>query len=140
VRLADLYPTLLAAVSAGPASDAASAGDARDLLAPGAAQIESVPLLTTLEAYPHRRLGIVTEGYKLILTQRDGVWSPRLFRQGREDVDLAAPAPQVASQLRDRLWDLHDVRKSDTAARLLPIDDEQRKQLEALGYAPEPSP
>lgn len=136
VRLSDLHTTLLSAVLASPP---APDGDTRDLLAPGAERESSIPLLTTLEANPERRIGIVADGYKLILTLRDGVWSSRLHPLGDESVDLAAPAPQVAARLREQLWSLYERRRSETEAPLLPLSEESRRNLEALGYVDAPA-
>ncbi|MGH0032333.1 MAG: sulfatase [Myxococcota bacterium] len=135
-RLADLHPTLLGALLDAPPT---SPDATRDLLAPEAAQGASVPLLTTLAVYPHRRLGIVADGYKLILTLRSGVWTSRLHRRGDESIDLAAPAPHVASALRERVWALRDERTAAAAAPLRPVDEQERRQLEALGYTAEPA-
>jgi arylsulfatase A-like enzyme len=132
VSLVDLYPTLLARLGAGAASDGLPG---RDLLAAGASERESTPYLDTLSYGATRRTGLVAEGYKLILTWQDGSWRARLFRRGDEDVDLAAPAPQVATRLRERLIALHDEsERSRRAETQQPLTDEERARLEALGY------
>ena len=134
VRLADLYPTLASALlDLSPAPDL----DARDLLAPDAERSDSVPLLTTLRVHREPRFGIVADGYKLILTLRDGIWAPRLYRRAREDVDLAAAAPQLATRLRDRAWELREQRDSGEQAPFQPLDPERIRNLEALGYVGE---
>jgi arylsulfatase A-like enzyme len=135
--LVDVFPTLVAAVLGTP-PDPALPG--RDLLAEGAESRDSVPLLSTLSAYSKRRLGIVADGYKLILTRRDDVWQPQLFRLGHEDVDLAAPAPQVTSRLREQLWSLRDRYDAGALAPVRQISERQRQQLEALGYVEAPAP
>jgi arylsulfatase len=135
--LVDVFPTLLAAVLGTP-PDPALPG--RDLLAEDAASRDSVPLLSTLSAYSKRRLGIVADGYKLILTRTNDVWQPQLFRLGHEDVDLAAPAPQVTSRLREQLWSLRDRYDAGALAPVRQISERQRQQLEALGYVEAPAP
>jgi hypothetical protein len=138
VRLADLYPTLLSAALGADAGLDLGNRDARDLLAPGAADAQSVPLLATLGANPSPRLGIVRDGFKLILTLEDGVWSSRLYRQGDESVDLAAPALHVAARLREQLWELRQLRGSGVVAPYLEMSEQALQNLEALGYVVEP--
>ena len=135
--LVDLFPTLLAAATGSP-PDPALPG--RDLLAEGAESRDSVPLLSTLSAYSKRRLGIVADGYKLILTRTNDVWHPQLFRRGHEEVDLAAPAPQVTARLREQLWALRDRHHAGELAPIRRISEQQRRQLEALGYVEAPEP
>jgi arylsulfatase len=135
--LVDVLPTVLAAVLGAP-PDPALPG--RNLLAEGAEARDSVPLLSTLSAYPKRRLGIVADGYKLILTRRNDVWHPQLFRRGHEEVDLAAPAPQVTSRLREQLWSLRERYDVGELAPIRKITEQQRGQLEALGYVDAPAP
>ena len=135
--LVDVFPTLLAAVLGAP-PDPALPG--RNLLAEGAGSLDSVPLLSTLSAYSKRRLGIVADGYKLILTFRNDVWQPELFRRGHEDVNLAAPAPQVTSRLREQLWSLRGRYETGERAPLRRISEHQLSQLEALGYVEAPKP
>jgi arylsulfatase len=128
--LLDLLPTLLGAVLGETAPEGLTG---RDLLAPGADAHDSVPLLATLSSYRERRLGIVADGYKLILTRRNDVWQPQLFRRGHEDVDLAAPAPQVTAALREKLW-AQRARSDGEVAPLREVTPTERAQLEALGY------
>jgi arylsulfatase len=131
VSLLDLYPTLLARL----AGAAAEGLPGRDLLAPGAASRESTPYLDTLAYGATRHTGLVAEGYKLILTWREGSWRARLFRRGAEEVDLAAPAPQVAARLRERLIALHDEsERSRRAETQQALTADERARLEALGY------
>jgi arylsulfatase len=133
--LLDLLPTLLQSVLGDAPPDDLPG---RDLLAAGAERNDSVPLLSTLASYRDRRLGIVADGYKLILTKRNDVWRPQLFRQGREDVDLAAPAPHVTAELRSRLWELRSRYDRGVIAPLLEVTEQERSNLEALGYADPP--
>jgi arylsulfatase A-like enzyme len=138
--LVDLLPTLLARLGEPVPGDLAG----RDLLAAGAEERDSVPLLSTLGSYRARRFGIVVDGYKLILTLRNDVWIAQLFRQGREQVDLAAPAPQLTARLRAQLRELRNRYDRGVIAPILEISDQERRDLEKLGYVhesnPEPAP
>ena len=141
VSLVDLRPTLLARLlGETPPSELAG----RDLLAPGAEEHDSVPLLSTLGSYRARRYGIVVDGYKLILTRRNDVWLAQLFRQGHEQLDLAAPAPQLTARLRAQLRELRSRYDRGVVAPLLAVSEQERRDLEALGYvheaAPDPPP
>lgn len=131
VSLVDLRPTLLAALTGeAPAADARG----RDLLAPGADRRDSVPLLSTLFAYRLQRHGIVSGGYKLILTREGDIWSSSLYRLGDERVDLAAPAPQLTARLREDLRRLRDELDHDLPEQPRDLDERERRELEALGY------
>jgi arylsulfatase A-like enzyme len=137
VSLVDLRPTLLAALAdLPPAHDTRG----RDLLASGAEAGESVPLLSTLFAYRLPRHGIVSGGYRLILTHEDDIWTPSLHRLGDESVDLAAPAPQVAARLREQLRELRDELDRQLPERPRALSERERRELEALGYLHESAP
>jgi arylsulfatase len=130
VSLRDVHPTLIARLTGVKAPP----GAGRDLLAPGAAETESEPYMATLGAGPQRRFAIVADGYKLITAERDGVFDSRLFRVGREDVDLSPAAPQLVADLRSRLAKLRDglAAAPETVQDLSEAD---RDRLRALGYA-----
>ena len=65
----------------------------------------------------------------------DGVWRGRLTRRDREDVDLSAPAPQVAARMRARLNEMRKrYRRIDVESRA-DLSAEDLEKLEALGYA-----
>ena len=141
VSLVDLYPTLLARLVPEPGEAGAPGLPGRDLLADGAEERSSVPYLDTLSYGATRRTGVVADGYKLILTWRDGVWQSRLFRKGHEDVDLGASAPQLTAALRDRLGELqHQVVADGRAELRQQLTPEERAQLEVLGYASDGTP
>jgi arylsulfatase A-like enzyme len=131
VTLVDLHTTLLRRLT----GEAPGGGPGRDLLAPGAEDVASLPFLETIAYSGSKRVGLVADDYKLILTWREGVWQARLFRRGREDVDFSASAPQVAAALRDRLGELQAgfaaLRPDVLNQELSP---EVRARLEALGY------
>jgi arylsulfatase len=127
VSLRDLYPTLLQRLAG-----TAPRGAGRDLLAPDAAERDSEPYLSTLGAAPQRRYAIVADGYKLVVAEREGVFDSRLYRLGREDVDLSPAAPQVAAALRERLDRLRGgLVRGDEVPQAL--SDGDREQLRALG-------
>ena len=65
------------------------------LLAPDARHGVSVPYLDTLNAYRSRRLGLVEDGYKLILTQRAGTWYAELYRRGFRPLYKPIPEPNA---------------------------------------------
>ena len=109
-----------------------------DYPTPGSVERErdSVPLLDTLAYGATRRTGIVERGYKLILSFSDGAWRARLYRRGREGADLAAPAPQLAAQLRESLVAHQERGERDARAETAQeLDARERAALEALGYA-----
>jgi arylsulfatase len=136
--LLDLFPTLVRRLL-GP--DTAADLPGRDLLADGAAQQTSVPYFDTLAYGPIRRTGVLADGYKLILSWRDGVWQSRLYRRGHEDVDLSASAPQVTATLRERLGEVqHRALASARAELRQEVSPEERARLEALGYTDDAAP
>jgi arylsulfatase len=147
VALVDVLPTLLALVGAGGATGAPSGGGeggagaaaaaappGRDLLAPGASQAASVPYLATLGGSTVVRHGVVEGDYKLVLSERDGVWDARLVRRGREQVDLAPAAPQIAAQLRERLAELRARHATGREELRQEFSPEERERLRSLGY------
>ncbi|MGI9590244.1 MAG: hypothetical protein ACR2P8_02660, partial [Myxococcota bacterium] len=110
----------------------------RDLLAAAAPAAHSEPYMATLGATPQRRYALVADGYKLVVVERNGVYDSRLYRLGREDVDLSPAAPQIASALRDRLDQLRSrlERRAETPQEL---SDADRARLRALGYDASPA-
>jgi arylsulfatase len=135
--LADLQRTLTRWVGEAPLDDIRVG---RDLLSPDAPQQTSVPLLSTLAAYPAPRWGIVSDDYKLILTLDGDIWSAELYRLGNEEVNLAAPAASVAARLRQELKALRERYDRGAPEQATPLTEERRAQLEALGYLHEPEP
>jgi arylsulfatase len=129
--LVDLPPTFTALLLQTPPRPE-QAG--RPLLEPGAEQRASTPYLATLGGSKVLRLGIVHGEFKYLVTLRDGVWDGRLLRRDREEVDLSAPAPHVAAEMRKRLEGLmrRYQRVSEESRPETPAD---REKLEALGYA-----
>jgi hypothetical protein len=137
VSLVDVVPTLLRRLLV----DAPPDLPGRDLLADGAETQDSVPLLDTLAYGAMRRTGLIERGYKLILAFADGTWRARLYRRGQEGTDLAAPAPQIASSLRDSLAALQARNERGARAEAAQdVSDEERAALQALGYATDGTP
>jgi arylsulfatase len=134
VALVDVFPTLLRLLTGVPAR-ADSAG--RDLLAPGAERRHSVAFFATLSAGAEPRFGFVEGGYKYIATLRDGMWRSQLFRSGREEVDLSAPAPQLAGRMRRRLETLRLRYDRGATERRQVLSVEDAEKLRALGYVEE---
>ena len=136
--LLDVYPSLLGllAIDAAPGRRGG-----RDLFAAGARHPAGVPYLSTLGALPDVQLAIVEDGFKFIATERGGVFDGRLHAVGREDADLAAASPQVASRLRERLAALRASTVAVVDAEAQQLDAEDRERLRALGYLEdEPEP
>ncbi len=71
VSLLDVFPTLLTLLEGVPA-DPDAAG--RDLFAADAAQQASRPYLATLGGSKTLRYGIIEDGYKFVMSDREGVW------------------------------------------------------------------
>ena len=133
--LTDVLPTLVAAVSDVPIEPAPRG---RDLLAPGAANAVSRPYLATLGGSRRLRFGLVDGDYKLVLSERDGVWSSRLTRRGRGELDLAAAAPQITGPMRKRLQRIRARMARGRAEVRQELSAQERENLRALGYVDEP--
>ena len=129
VSLVDLFPTLAALAGAGRTDTSG-----RDLLAAGASARDSVPYLATLGAAPEPRYGIVADDYKLILTHRDDLWRSQLHRRGRDQIDLSAPAPQIARRLRGELAALRRRFVGAGREHRQQLTPEEEQGLHALGY------
>lgn len=130
--LLDLYATLLA-LATDAAPDPAARG--RDLLARGAAEDASPVYLATLGGSRERRYGWIEDGYKFVLLYRDDVWQGQLFRLGDDSIDLAAPAPQLAASLRERIAEFRDrMPQVEPVVRAEPLSEDDRANLRALGY------
>ena len=98
-----------------------------------------MPYLATLGGAAEPRVGLVEDGYKLILTWRGDLWSAQLYRSGHEDLDLSAPAPQVARRLRARLDELRRRYARDVEERRQEFSRDEEAMLRALGYLETPS-
>jgi len=142
--LLDLHATLrgLAAI---PASEPSAPG--RDLLAPGASEHPSRLYLATLWGSNEARFGWIEDGFKYVVTLRDGVWNGELFRLGHDEIDLAAPAPQIAASMREKLAVFREQTLHPAPVVRPELSEQDRAQLRALGYEarsrsepPEPAP
>jgi arylsulfatase len=136
VSLVDVAPTLTRLLLGAPRIPD---GPGRDLLAPDAGDRDSVPYLATLGGGPAPRIGLVEDGYKLILTWRGDLWSAQLYRRGHEEVDLSAPAPQVARRLRAQLDELRQRYDRDVEERRQEFSEDEEAMLRALGYLESPA-
>jgi arylsulfatase A-like enzyme len=132
--LVDLFPTLLArAVAVSPEPDAAG----RDLLADGAERIDSAPYLATLGSGGPIRFGIVSDGYKLILTQGAHGVRSELFRVGDDERDLAGIEPDREAGMHEILRERRARLRTAPAEEQQRLSDEDRANLQALGYLDE---
>ena len=134
--LLDLHATLLRLATAA-AADPVSHG--RDLLAPDAAKGSSRIYLATLGGAKEKSYGWIEDGYKFIITYRDDIWQGQLFRLGDDTIDLAAPAPQLAASLRERITAFHErMPQIEPVVRAEPLSEDDRARLRALGYEAAP--
>jgi len=131
--LLDVLPTLVAALDASPI---ATPGPGRDLLAPDAEAESSRPYFATLGGSRGTRFGFVEGKFKLVISERDGVWDAELTQVGGNGTDMAAAAPQIAGPMRRRLKQIRSmiVRARESRRE---ISDEERENLRALGYVDE---
>jgi arylsulfatase len=131
VSLVDVVPTLSRLLlGIAPPAD----GPGRDLFAPDASVENSVPYMATFGGGPEPQIGLVEDGYKLILSWRDGIWSAQLYRSGNEELDLSTPAPQVVRRLRARLVSLRQRYDRGVEERRQEFSEEEKAMLRALGY------
>ncbi|MFQ5416154.1 MAG: sulfatase [Myxococcota bacterium] len=129
--LTDLPKTLLSAVGAtAPVPPLAG----RDLLGDGAENSESRPYMANLIGATGIRFGIVEGEYKLVITMRDGVWDGRLTRRGRDAIDLAGAAPQVAAPMRKHLKQIRARVSQGPSEVRQDLSTQDRDALRALGY------
>jgi arylsulfatase A-like enzyme len=129
--LLDLHATLRALAGIGPGGPGAAG---RDLLAPGAAEQTSRVYLATLMGSNEPRYGWIEDGYKYVVTFREGVWQGQLFRLGGDQVDLAAPAPQIAAAMREKLAVFREQMLRPAPVVRPELSEQDRAQLRALGY------
>jgi hypothetical protein len=94
--------------------------------------------LATLRGSNQARLGWIEDGYKYVVTHRDGVWQGQLFRLGGDDVDLAAPAPQIAALMRERLASFREQMLRPAPIVRQELSEEDRANLRVLGYEASP--
>lgn len=133
--LVDLFPTLLSAL-AGVPPEPDSPG--RDLLAGNAERVDSEPILATLGAGGGVRFGIVSDGYRLVLTQQPNGVRSELFRLDDGDRDLAPLEPERAARLTAALRERRSSLRKAPGETRRPLNDADRANLRALGYLDEP--
>jgi arylsulfatase len=131
VSLVDLRPTLEALFFASPPAEGVPG---RDLFADEGARGQSVPYLATLGGSKVPRFGLVQGEFKYLVVLRDGVWQGRLLQRDAEDVDLTAPAPQVAARMRRRLEEVLERYPAAPELASGSLDEQERARLRALGY------
>ncbi|MDJ0850138.1 MAG: sulfatase [Myxococcota bacterium] len=129
--LVDVRPTLLALLLD---EEPEPERPGRDLLAPGAETSASEPYLANLGVGGRARLGLVSEGFKLVATRRGEAFESRLHALGAEKVDLAPAAPELAARLRRRLSEVRGRVASGVPVTPQRLDEEDRAALRALGY------
>jgi arylsulfatase len=129
--LIDLWPTLAAQILGGPTPSGVSG---RSLLAAGAEARDSLPYLATLQGSTTPRFGLIDRKFKYVASRRDDVWDGRLTRRGQDAPDLAAPAPQLAGEMRERLIGLMERYRLTESESRSAVSEAELKQLEALGY------
>jgi arylsulfatase A-like enzyme len=135
VSLVDVFPTLLALLEGVPV-DPDAVG--RDLLAVDAAEQASRPYLATLGGSRTVRYGIIADGYKFVMSDREGVWDGALHPLGRDDLDLSPAAPQLAASMRKQLRAVRSRMERGAPQRPQALSDADRDKLRALGYLEEP--
>ena len=129
--MVDVFPTLLALLEGVPVDPD---GVGRDLFAVDAAEQASRPYLATLGGSRTVRYGIIGDGYKFVMSDRDGVWAGRLHALGREDVDLSPAAPHIAASMRQRLRAVRSRMERGAPETPQALSDADRDKLRALGY------
>jgi len=84
------------------------------------------------------RFGLVEGDYKLVVSERNGVWDGRLTRRGREEIDLAAAAPQITGPMRKRLKRIHSRMARGRAEVRQELSRQEHENLRLLGYVDGP--
>jgi arylsulfatase len=135
--LVDLFPTLLAHLEGIPPE---SDSEGRNLFAAGAAGTDSHPYLATLGSGGPIRIGIVSDAYKLVLTQQKQSVRSELFRIGQEGVDLSSAEPERVARMHAELVERRARLRRGPGETRQQLSDEDREQLRALGYVEESEP
>lgn len=130
----DLLPTLLSAL--GIATPSGLPG--RDLLGDGARGASTTAYMATLAASTVPRYGLVSGGFKYLLTLRNGRMEEQLFRLGNESEDLAEGAAPELPRLRQEMGALRARFPATQREQRRKFRDDDRDKLRALGYASDP--
>ncbi|MCP3982763.1 MAG: sulfatase [bacterium] len=131
VALADLYPTLLRAAGVGTGE---STPHVRDLLASGAENGVSNAYMASLGGSTVPRIGLVREGHKIVVTQRDGRAESELFALGAEDRDLSDSEPELLGRMMRDLDSIRGSLRQRPGSQQQDLSDSDREALRALGY------
>ncbi len=132
--LVDVLPTLASLLDLASPFEVAG----RDLLAPEAAGRGSAVWLTTGRHATVAREGLVTQGYKYVVSGSDDDREEQVYRIGRSYADEQPADPHRLEDLRRALEALRTREGVATPERVQRLDDETRERLDALGYeAPE---
>jgi arylsulfatase len=127
--LQDLFPTLLAL--AGVQVSGHSHG--RDLFAPGASAASRSVYLATLDVSTQPRFGLVDGRHKFVAASGPGPGRDQLFSLEDESTNLIDREPELAAQMCASL----ERTRADMPrkrGRRVPLAEEDRRQLRALGY------
>jgi len=136
--LVDLVPTIAALLGV----EMTGRTSGRDLFAPGAASANPTLYFTNLREASRPRFGIVSDGYKYVVTPRmpgappsRDPHSEQLHSLDDGSKALEKTRPKLARKLRLRLFALHrSLEKPETPAHTQPLTPDEQRQLEALGY------
>jgi arylsulfatase len=128
--LVDVLPTLASLLDLEPPFEVAG----RDLLAPEAAERGSAVWLTTGRHATVAREGLVSEGYKYVVSGSDDDREEGVYRIGRSYADEQPADPDRLEDLRRALETLRTREGVTAPERVQRLDDETRKRLDALGY------
>ncbi len=136
--LVDLVPTIAALLDV----EKPGRTSGRDLFARDAESANPTLYLTNLREAGRPRFGIVSDGYKYVVTPRmpgaasePGPHSERLSSLDDRAEALEKKRPKLARKLRRRLIALHQsLEEPETPANSQELTPDERSRLEALGY------
>ncbi len=124
----DLFPTLLALFDV-PLADAYQGHD----LLSGELPRDREIYLASLRGSSVPRYGLIADGFKYLVTQRESGSEEQLFRLGDDGQDVSGDAPETLARMRGRLSTLRS-RLRVPRERRLQINADERRRLEQLGY------
>jgi hypothetical protein len=128
--LLDIVPTVASALDL----DLPFVPRGRDLLADGAESDSASVYLSTLGESTVLSLGLISDGYKYLVSLGNEVPDEQLFRVGDEREDLSAREPGIRARLARRLSVLRAGIEFPEDQPPRPITPEERDALQALGY------
>jgi arylsulfatase A-like enzyme len=127
VGLHDLLPTLAARLNATPPPGLPG----RDLFGDGASATSSPIYLATLAGSMTARVGLIQDGHRLVVSQQDGAWVPRLYRLGSE---IPVDDAELTARLSDSLNALGASLSMRSATYQSALSEDDLADLRALGY------